>query len=140
MQLLFCMCIAGSMGFGSAGSKQRTHHIHSTSSLCIAFPLWPPPVPLCPGSFPGRCCAAVHAQSSSYHSVIPLRLGTQLQTVSLAAHTFMLHAALCLAASINHRALHAHLQQRMPSLQQQVKFMHCSCGNGMHGHCQQSYH
>ena len=82
MQLSFCMCIAGSMGFGSAGSKQRTDHIHCASPLCIAFPLWPPQVPLRPGSFPRRCRAAVHAQSSSHHSVIPLRLGAQLQTVS----------------------------------------------------------
>ncbi len=101
MQLSFCMCIAGSMGFGSAGSKQRTHHVHSASSLCIAFPLWPPSVPLRPGSFPGRCCAAVHAQSSSHHTLIPLRLGAQLQTVSSAAHTFMLHAARIVPGSIH---------------------------------------
>ncbi len=90
------MCIAGSMGFGSAGSKQRTGYIHSASSLCIAFPLWPPSVPLRPGSLPRRCCAAVLAQSSSHHSVIPLRLGAQLQTVShVPSSCSYIHAACC---------------------------------------------
>ena len=106
------------MGFGSAGSKQRTDHIHPASSLCIAFPLWPPSVPLCPGSFPRRCGAAVHAQSSSHHSVIPLRLGAQLPTVShVQSSCCRIQAACCTHFAWQHSFI---IMCIMSSLQQQV--------------------
>lgn len=74
---------AGPLGIGCIGSRQCASHLYPAGALCTAAAMWAASVSLCLGPLLGGRCVAVSAQGSSHFGVVPMRLSSQLQAVSL---------------------------------------------------------